>query len=111
MRRRSTLALTTAAVVAAGLSQVATPIGAASPQPHGRGVAASQKYVGSSLGNGLGRLLAQQGPSPQARIGGDGLRTDQETVTIRDSAGRVLVDVTPRAGVDAAAFERQATRL
>lgn len=111
MRRRSTLALATAAVLTAGLSQVPTAIGAGDPQPDHRGVAASEKYVGSSLGNGLGRLLAQEGPGARSRKSGSGLRTDQESLAIRDGAGRVLVDLTPQAGVDRAAFRRQAAGL
>src|SRR5689334_5517149 len=111
MRRRSTLALATAAILAAGLTLVGTATGAASPPSDRSGVAASQKYVGSSLGNGLSRLLAQEGPGASARIGGGGLRTDQASLAIRDSAGRVLVDLTPQAGADRATFRRQATGL
>lgn len=66
------------------------------------------RSVDPTLGNGLGRLLAQAGPGAQRRLAG-GLRIDQDALTIRDDRGRVLVDLTPQAGVDRAGFRRQAT--
>jgi hypothetical protein len=58
-----------------------------------------------ALGNGLGRLVAQSGRINK-RSGG--FRMDQDPLTIRDSDRRVLVDLTPQANVDRAAFRRQA---
>jgi hypothetical protein len=80
------------------------------PAPH--------RKVDRTLGNGLGRLLAPAGTSsgsPTASPGARadrrrpaGLRVDQESLAVRDAEGRVLVDLTPRAGVDAAGFRRSA---
>ncbi len=112
MSRRKILAAATAAIAVAGLAQVAPATGADRTPRQLSGVEASEKYVGSSLGNGLGRLLAQSGTlGARAKIGGSGLVVDQASTAIFDSAGRVMVDLTPRAGVDRVAFRRQATAL
>lgn len=112
MSRRKILAAATAAIAVAGLAQVAPATGADRTQRQLSGVETSEKYVGSALGNGLGRLLAQSGTlGARAKIGGSGLRVDQASTAIFDSAGRVMVDLTPRAGVDRAGFRRQATAL
>jgi len=63
--------------------------------------------VDRSLGSGLGRLLAEQQPGARQRRAG-GFRMDQDALTIRDAQGRVLVDLTPQAGVDRRAFRRSA---
>ena len=109
MSRRRILAATTAVVAVAGLTQFAPATGADRAPRAPSGAATSEKYVGSALGNGLGRLVAQSGSAgTRAKIGGGGLTVDQASTTIRDAAGRVLVDLTPRAGTDAAAFKRKA---
>lgn len=61
--------------------------------------------VDRSLGNGLGRLLANQGTN---RRTAGGVRIDQDKVTVRDGQGRVLVDLTPGERVDRPAFRRAA---
>src|SRR5262245_4706288 len=60
----------------------------------------------SALGNGLGRLV--QKPGAQQKVAGQGLRIQQDALTIRDGRGRVLVDLTPRKGVDRTAFRHRA---
>ena len=57
-------------------------------------------------------MLAQTGTlGTRAKTAGSGLTVDQASTAIFDSAGRVMVDLMPRAGVDRAAFRRQATAL
>jgi hypothetical protein len=80
----------------------AAPKGVARTQ-HGT---TSQPKVDRALGNGLGRLLAQSGGAA-ARRAASGFHIDQDALAIKDARGRVLVDVTPRAHVDRAAFRRQ----
>ena len=63
-------------------------------------------YTDGALGNGLGRLLKQAKNPGSARS--HGLKIDQAALAIRDPQGRVLVDLTPEAGVDRVAFRRQA---
>jgi hypothetical protein len=62
--------------------------------------------IDPALGNGLGRLLAESSAATQRGVGW--LRTSQSALAIRDADGRVMVDLTPRAGVDRAAFRRDA---
>lgn len=114
MRHRTFLAVATSVVTIGGLTSLAPALGAEGHQSSHRTsqsdkAQATEKYVGSSLGNGLGRLLAQK--QTGAALGGGGLRVDQSSLVVRDSAGRVLVDLTPREGADRAAFRRQAERL
>lgn len=113
MRTRRLLALSISALTAAGLAQFAPADGADHAAARSSGAAASEKYVDSALGNGLGRLLAQskQTGEKSAKFGAGGLTFDQASTALRDSAGRVLVDLTPRAGVDHAAFRQQAKSL
>ncbi|WP_148573068.1 S8 family serine peptidase [Nocardioides caldifontis] len=66
--------------------------------------------VRSALGNGLGRLLADDTTRLRRKAVG-GLRFDQEALTVRDDAGRVLVSLTPQQGVARQAFRRQAEEL
>lgn len=68
----------------------------------------SDKQADPTLGNGLGRLLAESERSTFRRMGG--LRIDQDALAIRDDAGRVLVHLTPRADADRASFRKQAER-
>jgi hypothetical protein len=63
-------------------------------------------YADGALGNGLGRLLRQVKNPGSARS--HGLKIDQAALAIRDPQGRVLVDLTPEAGVNRVAFRRQA---
>jgi hypothetical protein len=70
--------------------------------------AQAEKSQRSGLGNGLGRLVHPAGLSAKQN---GGLRIDQASLAIRDAKGRVLVDLTPQAGVDRGAFRRQAEAL
>ncbi len=60
----------------------------------------------SALGNGLGRLVHK--PAAQQKASGQGLQIKQNALTIRDGKGRVLVDLTPRKGVNRASFRQRA---
>lgn len=62
--------------------------------------------IDRSLGNGLGRLLGQQHRTFKAA--GTGPVFNQELLTIRDAAGRVLVDLTAAQGANLAAFRDRA---
>ncbi len=70
----------------------------------------TSKSVDRALGNGLGRLV-QQSSRAQSRRVSSGPRIDSESLTIRDAEGRVLVDLTPQAGVDRADYRRRAETL
>ncbi|WP_375423669.1 S8 family serine peptidase [uncultured Friedmanniella sp.] len=70
--------------------------------------ATGKTSVRSGLGNGLGRLVAQAGTASRRSVAPS---IDQEKLTIRDAKGRVLVDLTPQAGVDRKAYRRQAQAL
>ncbi len=61
-----------------------------------------------ALGNGLGRLLAE-GERPSLKRGG--LRISQEALAIRDGQNRVLVQITPQATVNRAAYRKQVEAL
>jgi hypothetical protein len=67
----------------------------------------AEKSQRSGLGNGLGRLVHPAGTAAKQN---GGLRIDQASLAVRDAKGRVLVDLTPQAGVDRRAFQRQAQR-
>lgn len=109
---RRTVALTTAAVVAAGLTQLvptAASVGSvavpASPAP-------AAGTIDRTLGNGLGRLLAQEELEARSAPGlGGGLEIDQEALAIRDDEGRVLVQIAPADGAGSAALGRAASDL
>jgi Subtilase family len=63
----------------------------------------------SALGNGLSRLVDK--PTPRPRTASGGLELQDSELTIRDAKGRVLIDLTPREGVNRAAFQRRAEAL
>lgn len=90
-------AVLAAAVVGLTVVTVPTVTQAAPPAP------AVHSKVDRTLGNGLGRLLEQR--QGAARRRSDGFRSDQEALTLSDDRGRVLVDLTPRAGVERTAFQ------
>jgi hypothetical protein len=67
--------------------------------------------VDRTLGNGLGRLVAQGGGAGANRrraVSAAEPGTGPGSLSIRDDDGRVLVDLTPQAGVDRKAFRRSA---
>jgi hypothetical protein len=104
---------TRAAAVITGLALVAasTPAAIAANRtaatPRAGSTTSTSKVVNPVLGNGLGRLVAQSGTSAR-RSSGPALRIDQNALAIRDSRGRVLVHLTPRANVADAPFRAQA---
>ena len=104
MRSRRWATGTVVAVVAVGLTAVtpALPVKAAPPAPATK--------ADRALGNGLGRLVEQSGSATNRRTD-RGPRIDQEALTIRDAEGRVLVDLTPQAGVDRADYRSRAAAL
>lgn len=85
-----------AAVVGASIVTAPTATQAAPPAAAGEG------KVDRTLGLGLGRLLEPDQGSARRRAAG--FRMDAGALSIRDAEGRVLVDLTPAAGVDRAAF-------
>ena len=100
--RRWAIGLLAAAVVAGGAATAPLTTTTAAPPP-------VDKASGDrTLGNGLGRLVAQsEGPALKRSAG---LQSDQDALAIRDDQGRVLVQLTPQANADRAAFRRQAER-
>ena len=103
--------LSIAGVVMVAMGMVLLPAAPASAQVPDSArlaavAAAPTGAIDPALGNGLGRLLAESSAATQRGVGG--LRTNQNALAIRDADGRVLVDLTPRAGVDRAAFRRDA---
>ena len=91
------------AVVVAG-SAALTPLTAttAAPPP-------DYKDGGNrALGNGLGRLVAEEESTGATFRSTSGVRIDPDALSIRDSQGRVMVQLTPQAGVDRAGFRKQA---
>jgi hypothetical protein len=71
--------------------------------------AATSKQPDAALGNGLGRLLAQSERPSFKRSGG--VQMDQESLTIRDDQGRVLIQLTPQSDANRAAYRKQAEQL
>ena len=67
--------------------------------------------VDRALGNGLGRLVEPSKSGTSSRRTASVFTIDQAALAIRDARGRVLVDVTPRSGVDRASFRRAAEAL
>ncbi len=109
MRTRRSLAVAASVAVVCGLTQLAPAEGstpqASKPTPKG-----FSKSIDRSLGNGLGRMVATKG-SGTARVGSSGLVVNQGSLAIRDDRGRVLIDLTPQADADRAAFRTQAEKL
>ncbi|MFN0282862.1 MAG: S8 family serine peptidase [Kineosporiaceae bacterium] len=96
------------ALVAAG-----TPAAvAAQPAPAAPGTVAraATDRVDRTMGNGLGRLVAGTDRPAARGAAPSGLRIDQDALTIRDAQGRVLVQLTPRAGVDRTTFRAAAQK-
>ena len=102
MGSRAWTAAIVGAVVVAGSASL-TPLTAttAAPPP-------DHKDGGNrALGNGLGRLVAEEG-SPKTSATESGVRIDPDALSIRDDQGRVMVQLTPQAGIDRATFRKQA---
>lgn len=97
-----------ASVVTVPTASQAAPTSPPAPRPPS---AARAAHVDRTLGNGLGRLLTAAGPTAGPKVArrqAGGFTFDQEALTIRDARGRVLVDLTPAAGVDRTTFRRSA---
>jgi hypothetical protein len=61
-----------------------------------------------ALGNGLGRAVAQsQAPRAKSFAAAQGVHLKPDALAVRDAQGRVLVQVTPQAGVDHTTFRKQ----
>ena len=86
-------------VVGVGIITVPTATQAA-PTPRGT------TKVDRSLGLGLGQLVAEQSAGQQRRASASPI--NRAATTVRDDEGRVLVQLTPQAGVDARTFRRAA---
>ncbi len=106
MTQRRWAAVLAGAMVVAGTTTVGSLTDATSAAPPPQ----LNKQGGSALGNGLGRLL-QQSKTAGLRTAAGGLKINQSALAIRDDAGRVLVQLTPQAGVNRASFRKQAESL
>ncbi|MBZ5740643.1 S8 family serine peptidase [Nocardioides mangrovi] len=113
MNNRRLLAVATAVAAVGSLTYLAPSPGVAAQTDRrsDTGAQSTERYVASSLGNGLARLVAEKAAGTSALTGGGGLRIDQSSLAVRDAQGRVLVDLTPRAGTDRAAYRRTAVKL
>ncbi|GAB2479238.1 S8 family serine peptidase [Jatrophihabitans fulvus] len=89
-------------ITAGAMAAAFGPVGTA----QGRQVSATPARVDPALGNGLGRLVPSSAARAKLAVGG--VRIDQGALAIRDAQGRVLIDMTPQAGVDRAAFRARA---
>src|SRR3954470_22851111 len=104
-RRRWAAGIAGALVVAGSATALpGTPtVAAPPPSPHA-------KDAGNrALGNGLGRLVAKsESPRAKAFAGSpSGCHLKPNALTVRDAQGRVLVQLTPHANADRAAFRKQ----
>jgi hypothetical protein len=104
-RRQWATGLVGAVVVVASTTLVPTTATTAAAPP-----LLTTKQPDPALGNGLGRLLAKSQRSHFQRAAA-GLNIDQEALAIRDAQNRVLVQLTPQANVNRAAFRKQAEAL
>src|SRR4051794_19604643 len=105
MRKQRWALVTAGAVVAAG-SLALAPAATTSAATNAAGPRHEKRHDHPELGSGLGRLV-EQSKHPSTRKNG-GLVTDQSKLAIKDAQGRVMVDLPPQAGVDRAAFRKQA---
>ncbi len=106
-------ARTGAVIVGIALVAAGTPAAvAAQPAPAAPGTVAraATDRVDRTMGNGLGRLVAGTDRPAARGAAPSGLRIDQDALTIRDAQGRVLVQLTPRAGVDRTTFRAAAQK-
>jgi Subtilase family len=108
MLNRRLIAVATSVVVIGGLSQF-SPANGSAPPAEGKGDPGFNKSVDRSLGNGLGRLVASHG-NAKSRLGSSPLNVDQSSLAVRDASGRVLVNLTPQADADRAAFRQAAEK-
>lgn len=103
MTRRTLAAASTLALLASGL---AAGLGAGLPTATAAPPGAAPQVQGGALGLGLQAVVDGADRSTTQR--GRRALLDPTRLAVRDDAGRVRVTATPRAGVDAAAYERRA---
>ena len=72
--------------------------------------AGAKTHLPQNLGNGLARLV-EPPPAPPPSLGGGGPRLNQNKLAVRDSLGRVLVDVRVAQGADLAAVTQRVAAL
>src|ERR1700742_997472 len=109
MRTRRSLAVAASLAVVCGLTQLSPADGSSPPDAKPTATRGFSKQIDRSLGNGLGRLIAAN-DSGKVRVG-KGFSVNQGALAIRDDQGRVMIDLTPQAGADRAAFRKQAEKL
>jgi Subtilase family len=105
-RSRLTVGVASAAVVLGTASFTAMTSSPAVSAPNHK----ANNQVRSALGMGLGRLIASSKAGTDSRAAG-GVNLSTNKLTVRDAKGRILIDATPQAGADAAAFRKQAEAL
>jgi hypothetical protein len=106
LTRRQWSASLAGVVIAGSATLVPATATTAAPNPT---PGTSGKQVDATLGNGLGRLVAQsERPSFKRQ---SAQHVDQNTLAIRDAQNRVLIQLTAQEGVDRAAFRKQAESL
>jgi hypothetical protein len=103
-RQRRLFIATVGALIASGSLALAPAATHAATRRVGSPVV--KQHDDPRLGGGLGRLV-EQAKHPSLRKQ-HGLVSDQSRLAIKDSRGRIKVDLTPQAGVDRAAFRQQA---
>ena len=104
----ATVGLALAAAGGISAAAIAAPPAAAPQRAAGSGAA----RVDRSLGNGLGRLLAEKGVGAATtnRVAAAPGLFNQSKLAVTDPSGRVLVQLTPQRGVNRAAFRAAAKR-
>ncbi len=102
-RRHWAAGLAGALVVAGSAVLLPTTPTTAAPPPSAKGQGEG------ALGNGLGRLLAHSRQRSLKRAGG--VHLVPGGLSIRDDAGRVLIQLTPQSDADRATYRKQAEKL
>ncbi|MCH1868552.1 S8 family serine peptidase [Nocardioides sp. CFH 31398] len=107
---RRVVALAAAGVVATALSQVVPTTASTGTVALPAAPSPSAADLDRTLGNGLGRLLAQQDAPRAPGYGGD-LQVDQDALAIRDDEGRVLLQLGTASDGDTTSLRKAATGL
>jgi len=103
-RRRWAAGLAGALVVAGSATLLPGSPTTAAPPPS----PTAKDNANRALGNGLGRLVAESETAHAKSFAGSyRAHLEPDALTVRDAKGRVLVQVTPQAGVDRATFRKQ----
>src|SRR4051812_1319974 len=93
--------------VVAGLSGLALALGVPTLASGAAPPARASGRPDRTLGGGLGALVQGNGASTLRKATASKVRFTPEKLAMKDAQGRVLVDVTPQAGADAATFRKQ----